>query len=257
MARHFTKYAVVAVTAAFAAACAGLDNPTALEDLTLDVEFEIETAGLETYQEVEIHVHVSDGGQHVQMLQSALRIEHHESGAARTVEMHAEGDGYAAHVMFFEPGEYHLLFSGMPTSHRLMYEMGEFEVEAERYHIVVGPYWVEVEMSPGQVLPGQEAHIHLHAFTIGADGMPDQPASGLDIVVEIHDLSGEESVLVVVEEDAGEYEVEYLFGDAGTYEMHVEIDVNGVEESGEFDLPISAPADDDDEGEKTGGGHGH
>ena len=112
-------------------------------------------------------------------------------------------------------------------------------------------------MSPGQVLPGQEAHIHLHAFTIGADGMPDQPASGLDIVVEIHDLSGEESVLVVLEEDAGEYEVEYLFGDAGTYEMHVEIDVNGVEESGEFDLPISAPADDDDEGEKTGGGHGH
>ena len=237
--------------------CAGLDNPTALEDLTLDVEFEIETARLETYQEVEIHVHVSDGGQHVQMLQSALEIEHHESGAARTVEMHAEGDGYAAHVTFFEPGEYHLQFSGMPTSHRLMHEMGEFEVEAERYHTVVGPYWVEVEMSPGQVLPGQEAHIHLHAFTIGADGMPDQPASGLDMVVEIHDLSGEQSVLVVAEEEAGEYEVEYLFGDAGTYEMHVEIEVNGVEQSGEFHLPIPALEDDDEEDQKTEGGHGH
>ena len=256
MARHFTKYAVVAVTAAFAAACAGLDNPTALEDLTLDVEFEIATSGLETYQEVEIHVHVSDGGQHVQMLQSALWIEHHESGAARTVEMHAEGDGYAAHVMFFEPGEYHLQFSGMPTKHRLMHEMGGVEVEPKRYHIVVGPYWVEVEMSPGQVLPGQEAHIHLHAFTIGEDGMPDQPASGLDMVVEMHDLSGKESVLVVAEEEAGEYEVEYLFGDAGTYDMHVEIDVNGVEESGEFHLPIFSPdADEDDQ--PTGGGHGH
>lgn len=237
--------------------CAGLDNPTALEDLTLDVEFEIETARLETYQEVEIHVHVSDGGQHVQMLQSALEIEHHESGAARTVEMHAEGDGYAAHVMFFEPGEYHLRFNGMPTKHRLMHEMGEFEVEAERYHTVVGPYWVEVEMSPGRVLPGQEAHIHLHAFTIGADGLPDQPASGLDMVVEIHDLSGVESVLVVAEEEAGEYEVGYLFGDAGTYEMHVEIDVNGVEQSGEFHLPIPTPEHDDEEGQKTGGGHGH
>ncbi len=237
--------------------CAGLDNPAALEDLALGVEFEIETARLETYQEVEIHVHVSDGGQHVQMLQSALEIEHHESGAARTVEMHAEGDGYAAHVIFFEPGEYHLNFSGMPTSHRLMHEIGEFEVEAERYHTVVGPYWVEVEMSPGQVLPGQEAHMHLHAFTIGVDGMPDQPASGLDMVVEIHDLSGVESVLVVAEEVAGEYEVEYLFGDAGTYEMHVEIDVNGVEQRGEFNLPIPAPEDDEDEGEKTGGGHGH
>ncbi len=112
-------------------------------------------------------------------------------------------------------------------------------------------------MSPGQVLPGQEAHVHLHVFTIGADGMPDQPASGLDMVVEMHDLSGEESVLVVAEEEAGEYEVEYLFGDAGTYDMHVEIDVNGVEESGEFHLPISAPEDDDEEGQGTGGGHGH
>jgi len=237
--------------------CAGLDNPTALEDLTLDVEFEIETIRLETYQEVEIHVHVSDGGQHVEMLRSALEIGHHESGAARTVEMHAEGDGYAAHVMFFEPGEYHLRFSGMPTKHRLMHEMGEFEVEAKRYHKVVGPYWVEVEMSPGQVLPGQEAHIHLQVFTIGVDGMPDQPASGLDIVIEIHDLSGEESVLVAAEEEAGEYELEYLFGDVGTYEMHVEIDVNGVAQSGEFHLPIGALVDDDEEDKETGGGHGH
>ncbi len=40
--------------------------------------------------------------------------------------------------------------------------------------------------------------------------------------------------------------------------MHVEIDVNGVEQSGEFDLPISAPEDDEEEEDKhTGGGHGH
>ena len=111
-------------------------------------------------------------------------------------------------------------------------------------------------MSPGQVLPGQEAHLHLHAFTIGPDGMPDQPAAGLEMVVEIHDLTGVESTHTVTEEEAGEYEVEYLFGDAGTYEMHVEIDVNGVEESGEFHLPIFAPNQEDDDGD-TGGGHGH
>jgi hypothetical protein len=97
MMRHLTKCPAVAATAAFAAACADLDNPTALADLTLDVEFEIETSRLETYQEVEIHLQVSDAGQHIQMLQSALEIEHHESGAVRTVEMHAEGEGYAAH----------------------------------------------------------------------------------------------------------------------------------------------------------------
>ena len=41
------------------------------------------------------------------------------------------------------------------------------------------------------------------------------------------------------------------------YELHVEIDVAGVVQDGEFHLPVGAPVTDEaDEGEK-GGGHGH
>ena len=87
--------------------------------------------------------------------------------------------------------------------------------------------------------------------------MPDQPAAGLDMEVEVHDLAGGESALTVLEEEAGEYEVEYLFGDAGTYEMHVEIDVSGLLEDGEFHLPILSEEVDSDDDDNTGGGHGH
>ena len=255
---HPTKYGTLTTGVAFAAACAGLDNPLALEDLTPDVEFEIEIESerVETYEEVEIHVHVREGGIPLEMLRSQLEIQHHAGGAVRILELAPEGDGYAAHVMFFEPGEHHVRFSGMPKGHRLMHEMGEMELESYRHHAVIGPYWVEIEMSPGEVPPDGEAHIHLHAFTMGPDGMPDQPAAGLEMEVEIHDLTGVEAALLVTEEEAGEYEVEYQFGDAGTYEMHVEIEVGGVHVDGEFHLPIFAPNQEDDDGD-TGGGHGH
>lgn len=254
--RHRTKYTMGAAGVAFAAACAGWDNPTALKDLTPDVEFEIAADRVETYEEVEIHVHVRDGGRHIQMLRSQLEIQHHSGDAVRTVELKPDGDGYAAHVMFFEPGQHHVHFSGMPKGHRLMHEMGEMEIEAHRHHQVIGPHWVEIEMSPGRVLPGEEAHIHLYAFTIGPDGMPDQPAGGLEIKVEIHDLAGVEAALAVTEEEAGEYEVECQFRDGGTYAMHVEINVNGVHEDGEFHLPVFAPDQGQDDRD-TGAGHGH
>ena len=256
MARHLTKYTAVAGTVVFAAACADWDNPTALDDLVPDVEFAIEADRVETYEEVEIHVHVSDGGSPLEMIRAELEIQHHDGGAIRTAELEPEGDGYAAHVMFFEPGEHHVHFNGVPAGHKLMHEMGEVEVEALRHHTMVGPYWVEIEMSPGQVLPGEEAHIHLHAYTVGSDGVPDQPAGGLEMEVEIHDLAGVEAALEVAEEQAGEYEVEYLFGDAGEYELHVEIEIDGVHEDGEFHLPVFAPGEDDDQ-QESGGGHGH
>jgi hypothetical protein len=246
----------LAVGVVFTAACAGSDNPTALDDLEPEVDFDIAADRVETYEEVEIHVRAQQDGSHMQMLQSQLEIQHHDGGAVRTVAMEPDGDGYSAHVMFFDPGEYDMHFSGILKGHRLMGQMGEMEIDAFRHHQVIGPYWVEIEISPGQVLPDDEAHIHLHVFTIGPDGMPDVPASGLTMEVEIHDPAGVETLLAVTEEEAGEYEVQYQFGGAGEYELHVEIDVDGVQEDGEFHIPVLDPEDDDD-GQGTGGGHGH
>ena len=235
-------------------ACAGLDNPTALADLALDVEFDIEATRVETFDEVEIHVRVREGGTHLPMLESRMEIEHHASGAVRTVEMHPEGDGYAAHVMFYEPGEYHLAFHGMPNRHRLSYKMGEYEIDVYRHHVIVGSYWVEIESSPAPVLESTEAHIHLTVYNLLPDGTPGLIAAGLDVEVEVHGLDGAETALGAVEETPGEYEIQYAFGGAGMYEFHVEIG----EDSGEFHFPvIDLDADEDTPEEGEGDGHGH
>lgn len=235
-------------------ACAGLDNPSALADLVLDVEFDIEATRVETFDEVEIHVRVREGGTHLPMLESRMEIEHHASGAVRTVEMHPEGDGYAAHVMFYKPGEYHLQFHGTPQQHRLSVEMGELEMEVFRHHQVIGPYWVEIESSPAPVLPGDEAHIHLLVFDLLQDGTSGAVVGGLDIEVEVHAPDGSESTLDVEKETPGAYEVQYQFDEAGTYELHVEIG----EDRGEFHLPVIDPyAGGESQEGGEGDGHGH
>ena len=235
-------------------ACAGLDNPTALADLVLDVEFDSEATRVETFEEVEIHVAVWQGSAHLPMLESRMEIEHHTKGTVRTVEMHPEGDGYAAHVTFYEPGEYHLRFHGMPEGHRLSREMGGQEIDVFRHHLIVGPYWVEIESSPAPVVGGGEAHIHLMAYELLPDGTPGLIAAGLDMEVEVHGLDGSEMALGVEEETPGEYEIQYEFAGVGLYEFHVEIG----EDRGEFHFPvIDLEAEEDTAEEGEGGGHGH
>ncbi len=235
-------------------ACAGLDNPTALADLELDVDFDIEAVRAETFEEVEIHVVVREGSAHLQMLESRMEIEHHASGVGRTVEMHPEGEGYAAHVMFYEPGEYHLQFHGAPDGHRLSREMGEQAIDVFRHHLIVGPYWVEIESSPAPVVESGEAHIHLMAYELLPDGTPGLIAAGLDMELEVHGLDGSEMALGVEEETPGEYEIQYEFAGVGLYEFHVEIG----EDRGEFHFPvIDLDADEDTAEEGQGGGHGH
>ena len=54
--------------------CAGWDNPTALNDLQLAVEFELPATALETFKAIEIHVHVSEDGLPVVVVEPQLEI---------------------------------------------------------------------------------------------------------------------------------------------------------------------------------------
>ncbi len=81
------------------------------------------------------------------MLQSQLEVGLH-GGATRMVEMHPEGDGYAAHVTFYEPGEYHLAFHGMPERHRLSHELGEYEIDV--WHEKLGIQKTSVILAEGE-----------------------------------------------------------------------------------------------------------
>ena len=239
------------------AACADWDNPTALADMELETEFEIAAGPVETFEEIEIHVHVAEGGAPLPMTEAELEIEVEATGELRVVAMHAEGDGYAAHVTFFEPGEHHLHFVGRPEQHHLMYEMGDHEMEVLRQHTVIGPYWVEMEVSPAPPHPADSAHIHFHVFDMLLDGTPGDEVGGLALELEVHDPAGVETPVAVEEEDVGEYEAKYAFGEAGMYELHLEIEVGTEHEDGEFHIPVLSEEDPGDEGDGDDGGDGH
>lgn len=248
-------------TAALAAlavtACEGSDNPMALNSLDPQVVFEIHALELETFEEIEIHVQVMEGGSRMNLRKAVLEMTSAVSGATREVAMSPDGTEYVAHVTFYEPGEHHLHLMGVPEFHHLQMEMGETEVDVARHHQVIGPYWVELATSPAPIDEGRTAHLHIYTFQLLPDGSRGPAVGSLDLGVAVHDLAGVETALTVVEESSGEFEAEYDFGGAGVYQLHVSIDVAGVEEEGEFPIPVIGPDVDDGGPDDEGGGHGH
>lgn len=237
--------------------CAGSDNPQALSELEPITVFEIEAGSIETFDEVEIHVRVSDGGDLLSLQHAEMEVEPASGGPIRTTEMEPENDGYSAHITFFEPGEHHLHFTGTPEGHRLSAEMGEHEVDVVRRHAVVGPYWVELEIDPAPAFENSSAHLELFVYEIRTDGMPGSAVEGLSIEAEVHDPGGAVSPVEVTEAEGGEYEAEHTFGRAGIYELHVAIDTGGEESDGEFDFPVLSRQDDSNSDPDQGGDHGH
>ncbi len=243
------------LVAVAAAACADRDNPTALAHLQVDVLLEITTERVETFTEVEIHASVTQGGMAMETMQ--LEIESHDGDVA-VMGMEPDGDGYSAHVIFYGAGEHHLLIKGAPFGHQagLMTAMASREIEVYAQHRIVGPYWVEMGLSPAPVPEGGEAHIRLRVHEFDGVG-PGQAVGGVEMHAELHHPDGDEAELVFVEEVPGEYEAPALFPEAGLYEIHLEIEVDDVHHEGEFHVPVFGETDITDETDSTGGGHGH
>ncbi len=239
-------------------ACAGADNPTALADLNTEVEVELAVAEIQTLEEVEFHLHIAESGMHLQLERGEIEVRHHDAGTSQTVTLESDGDEYHARVTFFEPGEHHIHVMGMPRGNTIMGELYEFEVEVERRHETIGPYLVEIATDPaGPMLEGETAHIHLNIYDFLPDGTKGAPATGLPIAVEVHAPDGTEVAPSVIEEDAGEYELEVTFGEHGVYELHVEMALASGDVSGEFDIPIFSPDPTEEDEQDEAGGHGH
>lgn len=236
--------------------CADSDNPVALADLDPVVEVEIEAVRIETFDEVEIHVHISEGGMPMMMSEVEFELSPADGGETIVVTAEPAGEGYAAHVTFFKSGEYHLHVMGTPEGHMLSMEMGEMEIDVHRRHMLVGTYWVELDVSPAPVLPDTEGHVHLLVYDL-AGGAAGTPASGLDVELEVHNPEGTEAHVPIAEHEAGEYEAEYHFVSPGLYELHLEITANGLTVEGEFHLPVIDPGSEDVSDPDEGGGHGH
>ena len=245
------------LVAVAAAGCADRDNPTALADLQVDVLLEITTERVETFNEVEIHASVTQGGISMDMETMRLEIEAHD-GDVVVMEMEPDGDGYSAHVVFYRAGEHHLLLKGAPSGHQagLIIPMASQEIEVYAQHRIVGPYWVEMGLSPAPVSEGGEAHIHLWVYEFDGEE-PGQEVGGVEIHAELHHPDGDEAELVFVEEGPGEYEASAFFPEAGLYEIHLEIEVDEAHHEGEFHVSVFGETVVTDPTDSTGGGHGH
>lgn len=252
--RH-RRYLGLSLAVLAAAACADSDNPLALAELQPQIDLEVHSERVETFEEIEIHLSVMEGGSPLAMRNLEVEIQPATGGPARVVAMEPDGEEFAAHVTFFEPGEHHLHFKGTPERHQLQLELGEAEIHADRRHAVVGPYWIEIETTPAPISPNTTAHVHLLAFD-NEGGAAGASVEGLHMELGIHDPQGNEASVTVIEEEAGEYEAEYAFGDSGTYELHVEIEVAGQHQEGEFHLPVTS-TDPADEEPVPGDEHGH
>jgi hypothetical protein len=226
----------------------------ALVDRNFQAEFEVSATEIQTFEEVEVHVHVEEGGHHVAMHDPELEMRHEASGQTQHVAMGEEGSGYAAHVMFFEPGAYHLHMVGVPSGHTIRWEVGEAEVDVVRRHEAIGPYWVELSAHPAPVLEHTDADLHFHVYELLPDQTRGTPVGGLVMQIEIHAPDGSETIVQLTEGELGEYEGAHAFGDAGEYEFHVEIE--GLMETGEFHFTVLSPQEEEGEG-NGGGGHGH
>jgi hypothetical protein len=245
------------LVAVAATACADRDNPTALADLQADVRLEITTERVETFTEVEIHANVTLGGMALAMETMQLEIETHD-GILAVMGMEPDGDGYSAHVIFYGAGEHHLLIMGAPFGHQagLLTGMASREIEVFAQHRIVGPYWVEMDLSPAPVPEGGEAHIRLRVHEFDGEG-PGREVGGVQMHAELHHPDGHEAELVFEEEVPDEYEAPALFPEAGLYEIHLEIEVDEIHHEGEFHIPIFGETVVTDPTDSTGGGHGH
>jgi len=254
-----TAIHALATGAAFAlalGACADRDNPTALADLSFDADFELSAAEVQTFEAVEVHAHPHEDGHAVIVMHAELEIHHEASGEAVTVPMEVEGDGYAARVMFSQPGAYHLHMLGIPHQHTLQWEIGETDIDVVPRHETIGSYWVELFASPTPVFEHTTVDLHFHVYDLLPDDTPGSPAGGLTIQLEIHAPDGSEEIPGLIETAVGEYEATHTFGEAGEYELHVEIETGTGAVSGEFHFPVTSP-EQQDSGQQEGGGHAH
>jgi hypothetical protein len=253
------KASLVAAGLAFGLLLVGCgDDSTGVPDLDPQTEFSLQDSIVETFLDTEIQVAVTDGGTPLRMERGEMDVEH-SGGYSRTVDMEVMGDSLTARMMFFEPGEYRLRFHGTPMGHEMMNDMGEYMIEVHRQHHVIGAYWVEVEVDPAPVLQNESATVRVFVFDLMQDSTSGDPATGLAVAMLIHDPTGAEAALTVAEAATGMYEAAHGFGEAGLYELHVEIGSSTPPDTGEFHIPVLTSLDDDglDYRDHHGGdGHG-
>lgn len=267
--RRFALSSVIllVLSSVLVAGCADGDNPVALASLDVVAEFE-DPGHVHMMESSEIHVRLQGGGGPIHMHDGVLEIAPPGGAAARLVPLEEAGDGFAAHVRFYAPGEHHLHVIGRPEGHHLMREMGEYEVHAVRGHLVADGHRFELETSPAPLTAGGLGLIRVFAFELEEDGSKGAEAEGLELHGALHLPLGLELPVAFTESGHGEYVAQIAVPVSGTYGLQVGLENeegHGEEEEDEggdhaelaIHVPPLAGEQAPDDGQEEDNGHGH
>ena len=250
------EFMVLAIAAGVASVGCG-DDPASTSVSDPNTQFEIEATRVETFEEVAVHVQVHQDGSAVHMQHGELEIEHRGDGHGYSWDMESDGDGFTAHMMFFEPGTHQLHFWGTRQGGDHDEDFGHHEVQVHRQHRIIGPYWVELKLDPVPPIVNQAETIRVHVFERLQDGTPGDPVDGLSVRMQVRGPDMMMDMLVVTEEQAGVYMSEHTCDTAGMHYLQVQIGESSTVEQGEFHFPVLASLDDDDFGHHGHGGGNH
>ena len=232
------------------------DDPASAADTDPGTQFEVQSSRVETFEDVEVYVRIHQDGTALHMQHGELEIEHQGGGHDYSWDMNGDGDGFIAHMMFFEPGTHRLHFWGMQQGGDHDEDLGHHNIEVHRQHRIIGSYWVEMELDPVPPIVNQAETIRVRVFQRLQDGTPGDPVGGLSVRMQVRGPDMMMDMLVVTEEQAGVYMSEHTCDTAGMHYLQVQIGEANTMVQGEFHFPVLGSLEDHEYGHH-GDGEGH
>ena len=234
------------------------DDPASVSNSDPDTRFEVQSSRVETYDEVTVNVRVQQDGSALHMQHGELEIEHKGGGHGYSWDMESDGDGFTAHMMFFEPGTHQLHFWGRQQDGDQDEDFGHHEIEVHRQHQIIGPYWVEMELDPVPPIVNQAETIRVRVFERLQDGTPGDPVGGLSVRMQVRGPDSMMDMLSVSEDETGVYMAEHTCDMTGMHYLQVQIGESNTMEQGEFHFPVLGSLEDHEYGHhEDGEGHHH
>ena len=199
------------------------DNPTGPRGLTVDLTLSPDHVHI-LQSVVTFTVEVRDARGRLVSDFDALQVERRQSGSDtwRGVELTLQSGVYKGTYTFASSGEYELRVTGArpgETEARVLYTVPEM-LHVARAHAEAGGLRVEFEAFPGHIHEGNSAALRFWVMEVdrNSEGVR-PPITGLTGEIHCVESGGVEDLMALTEIEAGVYEAEHLFANAG--EAHV------------------------------------
>lgn len=219
------------------------DNPVSHDDhedeYTAELSFSSEHISTLTSIEIEAEL-FDDHGEPVSGI-IGVSLEYRQVGDVdwRSKDLEVHGEHYAVDFMFYSSGNYEMrvtLQDSDTSSPEILYTLPE-PLEVERIHKEVGDYVIAFESFPGHIHEGDTTEVRFYVTDGHNAGMM---AAGL--VGQMHFTDPDQTTAMshdAHEHDAGVYEAEHLFAEAGMSSVEFHFASDHGEVMAQFDVPVA------------------